>query len=207
MIKWLVVLGLIFSLNNLSHSVIAQGNIIKGLYPGFVLTLNGYQLTGQIGEIMEINGNHSLIFMNDFGTVYSYHPRMISGFLYKNESKVFYYESKYDGKNWLFLQLLFREKGVSLYQVPEYTTQWIYENGIAKPYSYPVLAFFLDFSNVGNPIKLTRATYKKRLIQLFKKRNPDLAEKIGKPGYRFQNLTEIIKQFTQTLLDKDKIIL
>ena len=207
MLKWPIVLGLVFSLTCLNQSIYGQSNFISGLYPGFVLTLNGYQLTGQIGEIMEINGNHSLIFMNDFGTVYNYHPRMIRGFFYKNEAKAFFYESKFDGKYWLFLQLLFREKGVSLYQVPENRTQWIYENGIARPFSYPVLAFFLDFSNLGHPIKLTRATCKKKLIQLFKKRSPELVEKIGKPGYRFQNLPEIIKQFTQNLLDKDKIIL
>jgi hypothetical protein len=64
-----------------SHKELFAGNIpLEGLYPGFVLTLNGYQLTGQIGDIMEMNGNHSVIFMNDFGSIYSYHPRMISGF-------------------------------------------------------------------------------------------------------------------------------
>lgn len=207
MIKWTAIIGLVFYLNILHQIIYAKYMPIDGLYPGFVLTLNGYQLTGQIGEIMEINGNHSLIFMNDFGTVYNYHPRMIGGFFYKNEAKAYFYESKFDGKYWLFLQLLFREKGVSLYQVPEIRTQWIYENGIARPFYYPVLAFFLDFSNLGHPIKLTRATYKKKLVQLFKKRNPVLAGKIGKSGYKFHDLPDIIKQFTQSLMDKEKIIL
>jgi len=207
MIKWTAIIGLVFSLNSLHQIIYAKYIPIDGLYPGFVLTLSGYQLTGQIGEIMEINGNHSVIFMNDFGTVYNYHPRMIGGFFYKNEAKACFYESKFDGKYWLFLQLLFREKGVSLYQVPEIRTQWIYENGIARPFYYPVLAFFLDFSNFRQPIKLTRATYRKKLIQLFKKRNPGLAAKIGKTGYKFQNLPDIIKQFSQSLLDKEKLIL
>lgn len=207
MIKWTAIIGLVFYLNILHQIIYAKYMPIDGLYPGFVLTLNGYQLTGQIGEIMEINGNHSLIFMNDFGTVYNYHPRMIGGFFYKKEAKAYFYESKFDGKYWLFLQLLFREKGVSLYQVPEIRTQWIYENGIARPFYYPVLAFFLDFSNLGHPIKLTRATYKKKLVQLFKKRNPVLAGKIGKSGYKFHDLPDIIKQFTQSLMDKEKIIL
>jgi hypothetical protein len=180
---------------------------IDGLFPGFVLTLSGYQLTGQLGEILELNGHHSITFMNDFGTVYQYHPRMVHGFFYKNEEKAFYFESKYDGKYWLFLQLLFREKGVSLYQAPEMKTQWIMDNGMLRPFSYPVLAFFLDFSNSGHPIKLTRASYKKKLILLFKKRNPELASKIGKPGYKFQHLPKIVKEFSESLLDKDKIIL
>ncbi|MFZ4375272.1 MAG: hypothetical protein ACOYN9_02870 [Saprospiraceae bacterium] len=191
-----------------SHKELFAGNIpLEGLYPGFVLTLNGYQLTGQIGDITEMNGNHSVIFMNDFGSIYSYHPRMISGFFLKTETNSLFYESKYDGKNWLYLQLLFREKGVSLYQMPVDRIQWIYDKGMSRPFSYPVIEYFLDVSSLGNPIKLTRATYRKKLLMLFKKRNLDLASKIGKPGYRFQNLPEIIRQFTQSLLDKEKILL
>lgn len=178
-----------------------------GLSPGFVLTLNGYQLTGQIGDIMESDGNNFVVFMNDFGSVYSYHPRMIKGFFYSVASKSFYFESKFNGRNWLFLQLIFREKGISLFQVPEMRTKMVYENGMIKPFSYPVLEFYLDFSSIGNPIKLTRATYRKKLSLLLKNRNPELAEKIGKPGYRFQNLTQIMKEFTQTILEKDKILL
>ena len=180
---------------------------MDGLFPGFVLTLNGYQLTGQIGDIMEMNGNHTVIFMNDFGSIYSYHPRMIRGFFLKTETNSFFYESKYDGKHWLYLQLLFREKGVSLYQMPVDRVQWIYDKGMAKPFSYPVIEYFLDVSSLGNPIRLTRATYRQKLMTLFKKRNIDLASKIGKPGYRFQNLPEIIRHFTQSLLDKEKILL
>jgi len=191
-----------------SHKVLFAGNIpLDGLYPGFVLTLNGYQLTGQIGDIMEMNGNHSVIFVNDFGSIYSYHPRMISGFYLKTETNSLFYESKFDGKHWLYLQLLFREKGVSLYQMPVDRIQWIYDKGISRPFSYPVIEYFLDVSNFSNPIKLTRATYRKKLMMLFKKRNLDLASKIGKPGYRFHNLPEIIRQFTQSLLDKEKILL
>ena len=191
-----------------SHTVLFAGNIpLDGLYPGFVLTLNGYQLTGQIGDIMEMNGNHSVIFVNDFGSIYSYHPRMISGFYLKTETNSLFYESKFDGKHWLYLQLLFREKGVSLYQMPVDRIQWIYDKGISRPFSYPVIEYFLDVSNFSNPIKLTRATYRKKLMMLFKKRNLDLASKIGKPGYRFHNLPEIIRQFTQSLLDKEKILL
>jgi len=191
-----------------NHKVLFAGNKpLEGLYPGFVLTLNGYQLTGQIGDIMEMNGNHSVIFMNDFGSIYSYHPRMISGFYMKTETNSFFYESKYDGKNWLYLQLLFREKGVSFYQMPVDRIQWIYDKGISRPFSYPVIEYFLDVSSFGNPIKLTKATYRKKLMILFKKRNPDLASKIGKPGYRFQNLPEIIRQFTKSILDKEAILL
>lgn len=191
-----------------SQKILLAGKApLEGLYPGFVLTLNGYKLTGQIGDIMEMNGNHSVIFMNDFGSIYSYHPRMIGGFFLKTETNSFFYESKYDGKHWLYLQLLFREKGVSLYQMPVDRVQWIYDKGMAKPFSYPVIEYFLDVSSLGKPIRLTRATYRRKLMTLFKKRNDELALKIGKPGYRFQNLPEIIKQFTQSLLDKEKILL
>lgn len=198
----------LFSCLQSSHKVLFAGNKpLDGLYPGFVLTLNGYQLTGQIGDIMEMNGNHSVIFVNDFGSIYSYHPRMISGFYLKTETNSLFYESKFDGKHWLYLQLLFREKGVSLYQLPVDRIQWIYDKGMSRPFTYPVIEYFLDVSSLGNPIKLTRATYRKKLMMLFKKRNLDLASKIGKPGYRFQNLPEIIRQFTQSLLDKEKILL
>lgn len=207
MARFLFVWTLLSSLQS-SHKVLFAGNTpLDGLYPGFVLTLNGYQLTGQIGDIMEMNGNHSVIFVNDFGSIYSYHPRMIGGFYLKTETNALFYESKFDGKHWLYLQLLFREKGVSLYQLPVDRIQWIYDKGISRPFTYPVIEYFLDVSSLGNPIKLTRATYRKKLMMLFKKRNLDLASKIGKPGYRFQNLPEIIRQFTQSLLDKEKILL
>lgn len=200
-------IGFIIWLQCFPIGLFAANSPTNGLNPGFVLTLSGYQLTGQMGDITEAEGNHSVVFMNDFGSIYSYHPRMIKGFFYKMGAKSYFFESKFDGKNWLFLQLLFREKGISLYQVPEMRTQWIYENGLVRPFSYPVLEFFLDFSSLGQPIKLTRSTYRKKLFQLLKNRNPPLAEKIGKSGYRFQDLTEIIKEFTQTLLEKDKILL
>lgn len=207
MARFLIIWTLLSYLQSGRTVLFAGNKPLEGLYPGFVLTLNGYQLTGQIGDIMEMNGNHSVIFVNDFGSIYSYHPRMISGFYLKTETNSLFYESKFDGKHWLYLQLLFREKGVSLYQLPVDRIQWIYDKGMSRPFTYPVIEYFLDVSSLGNPIKLTRATYRKKLMMLFKKRNLDLASKIGKPGYRFQNLPEIIKQFTQSLLDKEKILL
>lgn len=207
MARFLIIWTLLSYLQSGRTELFAGNKPLEGLYPGFVLTLNGYQLTGQIGDIMEMNGNHSVIFVNDFGSIYSYHPRMISGFYLKTETNSLFYESKFDGKHWLYLQLLFREKGVSLYQLPVDRIQWIYDKGMSRPFTYPVIEYFLDVSSLGNPIKLTRATYRKKLMMLFKKRNLDLASKIGKPGYRFQNLPEIIRQFTQSLLDKEKILL
>lgn len=207
MARFLIIWTLLSYLQSGRTVLFAGKKPLEGLYPGFVLTLNGYQLTGQIGDIMEMNGNHSVIFVNDFGSIYSYHPRMISGFYLKTETNSLFYESKFDGKHWLYLQLLFREKGVSLYQLPVDRIQWIYDKGMSRPFTYPVIEYFLDVSSLGNPIKLTRATYRKKLMMLFKKRNLDLASKIGKPGYRFQNLPEIIRQFTQSLLDKEKILL
>lgn len=207
MARFLIIWTLLSYLQSGRTVLFAGNKPLEGLYPGFVLTLNGYQLTGQIGDIMEMNGNHSVIFVNDFGSIYSYHPRMISGFYLKTETNSLFYESKFDGKHWLYLQLLFREKGVSLYQLPVDRIQWIYDKGMSRPFTYPVIEYFLDVSSLGNPIKLTRATYRKKLMMLFKKRNLDLASKIGKPGYRFQNLPEIIRQFTQSLLDKEKILL
>jgi len=175
----------------------------NGLFPGFVLTLNHHQLTGQIGEIIDVNGNHSLLFMNDFGTLYTYHPRMIRGFFYRNAKDALFFESKFDGRNWLFLQLLFREKGVSLFQSPDLTTRWISDfDGTLRPVAYPSLEYYLDFQSMGKPIRLTRISYRRKLILLFRGRNPELALRIGKPGYRFQDLPEIIRQFTLSLPEK-----
>lgn len=170
-----------------------------GLYRGFIITLSGSKLTGQIGEITVSNQVAQVVFINDFGTIYSYHPRIIQGFAFYDGENPTVFESKYDQGRWLFLRVLFRDEGLCLYQAPEARVQWMLDNGVVRPIAFPVREYYLELPGRQRAVRIRKGNFKKQMRELLNGTAPHLAHKIGKIGYRFADLEKIITELNQEL--------
>ncbi len=161
-------------------------------YSGYIITLSGIRLTGKIGTIFHSDYGSELTFINDFGTSYQIHPALIRGFAFLNDEELnILYESRFTKGTWVFLEVIYRGKKMSLYKAPEERVS------IAHGFSTIQLEeYWVDVPG-GKMTPLTRYRYKRRFKRLIKKTEPDLARKIGKKGYKFQDLVKIIEEFNQ----------
>lgn len=172
-------------------------------FKGYIVTLNGKRLTGYIGAVTYPSSKHSeVVFINDFGTPYQIKAQLIKGFVFVQGSDYRIFESKYDQKRWMFLQVLFKGEGMSLYRAPEERVRYDMSNGSIQTQSYSVEEFWLE-SNGKAPVKVKRMGFKKKLKRLIARRAPELAEKIGKKGYKFNDLIRIIEEYNDKY-DKTK---
>ncbi|PHN01432.1 hypothetical protein [Flavilitoribacter nigricans] len=161
-------------------------------YQGYIITHSGIRLTGKISTIFHSDFGSELTFINDFGTSYQIHPALIRGFAFRNEDENnILYESRFTKGSWIFLEVIYRGKDMSLYKAPEERVS------IAHGFNTIELEeYWVDVPG-GNMTPLTRFRYKRRFRRLVKKSEPELARKIGKPGYRFKDLVKIIEEFNR----------
>lgn len=176
----------IISLLFLHSSILAKD------YSGYIITLSGIRLTGKISTIFHSDYGSELTFINDFGTSYQIHPALIRGFAFRNDEDLnILYESRYTKGTWVFLEVIYRGRKMSLYKAPEERVS------IAHGFNTIQLEeYWVDVPG-GKMTPLTRYRYKRRFRRLIKKTEPELAKKIGKKGYKFQDLVKIIEEFNQ----------
>lgn len=161
-------------------------------YKGYIITHSGIRLTGMIGTIFHSDFGSELTFINDFGTSYQIHPALIRGFAFRNEENLnILYESRYTKGSWIFLEVIYRGRDMSLYKAPEERVSIAHNFNTIQLEEY-----WVDVPG-GNMVPLTRYRYKRRFRRLVKKSEPELAKKIGKPGYKFQDLVKIIEEFNR----------
>lgn len=161
-------------------------------FKGYIITHSGIRLTGKISTIFHSDFGSELTFINDFGTSYQIHPALIQGFAFRNEEDLnILYESRFAKGTWIFLEVIYRGKDMSLYKAPEERVS------IAHGFSTIELEeYWVDVPG-GNMTPLTRYRYKRRFRRLVKKSEPEFARKIGKAGYKFKDLVKIIEEFNQ----------
>lgn len=172
-------------------------------FKGYIVTLNGKRLTGYIGAVTFPKSKQSeVIFINDFGTPYQIKAQLIKGFVFIQGSDYRIYESKYDKKRWMFLQVLYKGEGMSLYMAPQERVRYEMNNGFFRTQSYNVEEYWLEVEDKA-PIKLKRMGFKKKFRRLIARRAPELAAKIGTKGYKFSDLQKIIEEYNDKY-DKTK---
>lgn len=161
-------------------------------FKGYIITHSGIRLTGKISTIFHSDYGSELTFINDFGTSYQIHPALIRGFAFRNNDDLnILYESRYTKGTWIFLEVIYRGKDMSLYKAPEERVS------IAHGFSTIQLEeYWVDVPG-GNMTPLTRYRYKRRFRRLVRKSEPELAKKIGKTGYKFKDLVKIIEEFNR----------
>jgi hypothetical protein len=158
------------------------------VYQGYLVTKNNFRLTGYIGS-MDIDERGTQIkFVNDFGTPYKIYPALIKGFVYYQGPMMQAYESKFYRNHWMFLSVEYAGENVRLLKTPD--KQNIYSRSINRE----VKRYWLETPTLG-VIPIPRLGFRRYMRKIIGDVSPELAQKIGKKGYRFKNLYEIMAAF------------
>jgi hypothetical protein len=180
---------LVISISLLSLAI-ARAQTAKG----YLVSKNGKQLTGYIGDIYYSTGTSTLLFMNDFGDTYEIEAERIKGFVCKRNQKLEAYKSKEIKGRWYFLKVIIRSENLVLYQAPKEVMYHFSTGGIQTHKSRSTTEFWIEAEN-EIPMKLSKWGYKNKLQQIFQGRAPNLTAKIGQKGYRYKNLPDIIESY------------
>lgn len=175
-----------------------------GIYQGYLITHNNRILTGQIGTIYSGQQSSAVIFINDFGTPYNIRAELIKGFVYRDGEETFVFESKYSEKQWMFLQVVCKGEsdGLNLYQTPAEKVALSLDNwGYVRSETVRDQEFWIEQQG-KHPMRINRFRFKKKMRRLVNKQAPELAAKIGSPGYRFNDLVKIIEAFNEEVKKK-----
>ncbi|MEM9918450.1 MAG: hypothetical protein AAF990_10165 [Bacteroidota bacterium] len=165
----------------------------------FLITLDGAKLTGSIRGIDVSSGHSEISFENDFGDIYTVHPATIFGFVCEAQGETMLYESKCLKGEWLFLRVEKKGEVLSLYTSFERQLQFTQadEPPIVVEEKNPQV--WLQFKG-EQPFKLHRLTYR-RVLRKRMASYPDLANRIGKRGFRYDNIamiTDLYNKFHHT---------
>ncbi len=184
--KCIFLLSLCFA----SQSVLAEK-------PGkdFLITLNGSKLTGIIKDIVLTKENSQISFENDFGDTYTVRPETIYGFAVQEVSTTVFYESKALDGVWWFVQIQKKGSALSMFTSTERKLQFTNPNEPPLIVEEKNPQVWLQFEG-EQPFKVYRFTYK-GLLRKKMKSYPDLVRRIGKRGFRYNNLSEIVDLYNR----------
>ena len=164
-------------------------------YPkGYIHTKNNYQLTGYIGRVDHTNDGSMVLFVNDFGTPYYLHPALIKGFVFYEGPSIQAYESKQWENKWLFLNVLYSGESIRLLKTPEKLLNFELVDGKLITHEETINQYWLDLP--GHRIQpLKKMGFRHQMRRLTRDVSPSLASKIGKKGYRFNDLYSILDEY------------
>lgn len=165
-------------------------------FKGYIVTLNGKRLTGYISTIFHSDYGSEIVFINDFGTPYNIHPALIRGFSFEKNTDRVFYESKYHHRKWLFLKVMYKGDGMNLYQAPEEKTTLSQFGSVLTQESRKNIEYWIE-TRVRGLVPLPRVGFKSRFRKIFRKTAPELAAKIGTPGYRFKDVLRIVEEYNK----------
>ena len=164
------------------------------LYRGYIITLNGYHLTGQIGEIYQNEDSKQVIFVNDFGTPYLISPRLIAGFAYERNDELVTYQSIVVNDSWAFLKVLAQGEGLKLLKTPDVEIEITFDELGLNTQKLRSNNYYLQLRR-ERPVRVRRLGFRRQMQLLFQERAPELAQKIGTKDYRFKNLQQIAEAY------------
>ena len=166
------------------------------MHRGYIITHNGKALTGTIGSIYFSDYSSEVLFINDFGTPYRFRAELIKAFAFVKEGKTIVYESKYDKRRCVFLRVIVKGEGLNLYQSPVEQIAFVQEGQrFVRKEVYRNKEYWISQEGNHRAIKLRRFGFKRKMRRIIGNHAPELAKKIGKRGYRFKNLQEIIEKY------------
>lgn len=172
---------------------------------GYVITLDGKYISGTIEQVNSSEFNVAVAFINDFGTIYHYNPALIKGFVYLKGNDQFVFESLYHQGRWIFLQLLYQGEEISLFKYPEIQVNWVIRGQQVNSYSANQRTFWIKHDKKSLFV-LKRKHFKNKFSRLIEEKAPELAQKIGKRGYRYYNIERILAEYDEIITSKIKKI-
>ncbi len=165
---------------------------------GYIVTKNSRRLTGYIGEIYHSQFQSIVVFINDFGSVYNIEAERIRGFVFTDEKGYTAYESKNFRGRWYFLRILEKGASLNLYQSPEEQYSIRFDNGILEASTHTVTEFWVEARERKKPVRVTRFNFRRKMRRLFRKLDaPEFRDKIGEEGYRFGDLSGIVREYNR----------
>ena len=165
-------------------------------YRGFLLTKDNHQLTGYFNLIeYSPNGNY-ITFTNDFGDVYAIHPMLVKGFGFNEEGQSIRFISRFHEGQWFFLRQVSQGRHLSLYSLPDGKDRYV-DDSMLRLFVNPPPQMWLAYGK-GELIGVPRVGYKRFLREFMKETNPSLAKRIGKKGYRYRDLENIVAEYNVT---------
>ncbi len=162
-------------------------------YPGFLLTKDGYKLTGYFNEISYIPTGNVMVFTNDFGDQYVIHPFLVEGFGFNLGGQSLRYVSRYHEGQWYFLREDISGKALTLYRLPDGSDRWV-DDSLLRLFVTPPPTYYLGYGK-GEILPVPRNGFRRSLRDFFRESAPGLADKIGGKGYRYRDLTTIVEEF------------
>ncbi|MEL7121685.1 MAG: hypothetical protein AAFO07_19710 [Bacteroidota bacterium] len=191
-----LVLGMMLVFQLLSSYAFSANENLPTTSKGYLVTLNGQKLTGSVSAIVDEN---QIIFINDFGTIYTIHAALVYGFVIQDDERKVVFQSKYHSKEklWRFLKVIYKSNEISLFEAPEYfqplfgITNTPVDQNINRRRN-----FYIEMKGRA-PALIKSGNFKKVMREIIGKRAPRLAAKIGKKGYRFQDLPNILEEYNK----------
>ncbi len=164
---------------------------------GYIITKDNLRLTGSIGRIENFREQNRVLYINDFGSKYNLRPELIKGFAFVVDNREILYESRTAEDLWLFLRVLSRGEGMTLFADPVDGVQSFEKKEFsfeqANDHAY---RFYLQVRR-RIPFKVKRIGFRKQLKPFFQRRAPEIAEKLGEPGYRYRDLQQIVDAYNE----------
>ena len=164
-------------------------------YRGFLLTKDGYQLTGYLNVLQYSPGGNIITFTNDFGDEYHIHPFLVSGFGFNYRGESMRFVSRQHEGMWYFLQEEVRGKSISLFRLPKGGGRWV-DDSMLRLFSTQPPEYYLEYGQ-GQFLAVPRSGYKRNLREFLSEASPGLAKKIGSKGYRYRDLRAIVVEFNE----------
>ena len=162
---------------------------------GFLLTRDNYQLTGYFNVLSYSPTGNLITFTNDFGDVYSIHPMLVKGFGFSKDGTSFRFVSRFHEGQWFFLHEEVSGRSLSLYRLPDGSNNWV-DDSMLRLFQTPPPTYYLLYGD-REILPIPRTGYKRTLKEFLEKRSPALASKIGKRGFRYRDLANIVIQFNE----------
>ncbi len=168
---------------------------------GYIITKNGVRLTGQIGLLNQTNQVSTVVFINDFGNIYTLQPELIAGFVFERDTSMQLFESKISSeeRRWVFMKVLAKGNGLNLYSI---VTEKESSMGVTEidgdQRKLKSMDYFLEARSKSKlPIRVQRMGFKRQMKELIQRRAPKLAAKIGSKGYRYRDILQIVEAYNE----------
>ena len=162
---------------------------------GFLLTKDGYQLTGYLERIQYSPTGNEIRFVNDFGDTYIIHPFLVSGFGFTHEGTSYRFVSRFHEGQWFFLQEKADGRTLRLYRLPESSDSWV-DDSLLRLFTVPPPTFYLEYGR-GQLMGVPRTGFRRAMREFFNVVSPAMAKKVGTKGYRYRDLALIVAEVNE----------